>query len=58
MDRGAWWVTVHGVSENQTQLSDFYMFRAMKSEMRESQKKVRPGKKRRIDMGRIWVCDL
>ena len=22
MDRGAWWVTVHGVSESQTQLSD------------------------------------
>ena len=34
------------------------MFRAIKSEMRELQKKVRPGKKRRIDTGRIWVCDL
>ena len=22
MDRGAWWVTVHGVTKNQTQLSD------------------------------------
>ena len=22
MDRGAWWATVHGVPENQTQLSD------------------------------------
>ena len=51
MNRGAWWVTVHGVAENQTRLSDFYMFRAMKLGMKESQKKVRPGKKRRIDMG-------
>ena len=24
MDRGAWWVTVHGVAKSQTQLSDFY----------------------------------
>ena len=23
MDGGAWWVTVHGVSKSQTQLSDF-----------------------------------
>ena len=23
MDRGAWWVTVHGVAKSQTQLSDF-----------------------------------
>ena len=23
MDRGAWWATVHGVSESQTRLSDF-----------------------------------
>ena len=23
MDGGAWWVTVHGVAQNQTQLSDF-----------------------------------
>ena len=23
MDRGAWWVTVHRVAENQTRLSDF-----------------------------------
>ena len=22
MDRGAWWVTIHGVTKNQTQLSD------------------------------------
>ena len=22
MDRGAWWVTVHGISKSQTQLSD------------------------------------
>ena len=22
MDRGAWWATVHGVTKNQTQLSD------------------------------------
>ena len=22
MDRGLWWVTVHGVTKNQTQLSD------------------------------------
>ena len=24
MDRGAWWVTVHGVAKSRTQLSDFY----------------------------------
>ena len=24
MDRGAWWATVHGVTKNQTQLSDFH----------------------------------
>ena len=23
MDGGAWWATVHGVTKNQTQLSDF-----------------------------------
>ena len=23
-DRGAWWVTVHGVTKNQTRLSDLY----------------------------------
>ena len=23
MDRGAWWVTVHGVTKSQTRLSDF-----------------------------------
>ena len=23
MDRGAWWVTVHGVAKSQTQLNDF-----------------------------------
>ena len=24
MDRGAWWATVHGVTESQTQLSGFH----------------------------------
>ena len=24
MDRGAWWATVHGVSESQAWLSDYY----------------------------------
>ena len=24
MDRGAWWATVHGVTNSQTQLSDFH----------------------------------
>ena len=24
MDRGAWWTTVHGITESQTQLSDYY----------------------------------
>ena len=24
MDRGAWWVTVHGVTKNQTRLSNFH----------------------------------
>ena len=23
MDRGAWWTTVHGITKNQTRLSDF-----------------------------------
>ena len=26
MDGGAWWATVHGVTESQTQLSDFTFF--------------------------------
>ena len=25
MDRGAWWVTLHGVAKNQTRLRDFTM---------------------------------
>ena len=36
MDRGAWWATVHGVAESQTQLSDFtftFHFHAMEKEM-------------------------
>ena len=36
MDGGAWWVTVHGVAQNQTQLSDFtftFHFHALKKEM-------------------------
>ena len=35
-DGGAWWVTVHGVAQNQTQLSDFtftFHFHALKKEM-------------------------
>ena len=24
MDKGVWWVTVHGVAKSQTQLSDFH----------------------------------
>ena len=24
MDRGAWWVTVHGVSKSRTQVTDFH----------------------------------
>ena len=28
MDRGAWWATVHGVTKNQTQLSDYVCMRA------------------------------
>ena len=33
MDRGAWWAAVHGVTESQTQLSDFtfaFHFHALK----------------------------
>ena len=26
MDRGSWWVTVHGVTKSQTQLSNFNFF--------------------------------
>ena len=36
MDRGAWWATVHGVTESQTQLSDFtftFHFHALEKEM-------------------------
>ena len=36
MDRGAWWATVHGVSESQTRLSDFtftFHFHALEQEM-------------------------
>ena len=36
MDRGAWWVTVHGVSKSQTRLSDFtftFHFHALEKEM-------------------------
>ena len=25
MDRGAWWVTVHGVAKSQTRLIDFHI---------------------------------
>ena len=30
MDRGTWWATVHGVAENQTQLSDYHSFHRKK----------------------------
>ena len=36
MDRAAWWAAVHGVSKNQTQLSDFtftFHFLALEKEM-------------------------
>ena len=36
MDGGAWWVTVHGVTGSQTQLSDFtftFHFHALEKEM-------------------------
>ena len=36
MDRGAWWVAVHGVTKSQTQLSDFtftFHFHALEKEM-------------------------
>ena len=36
MDRGAWWVAVHGVTESQTRLSNFtftFHFHALKKEM-------------------------
>ena len=36
MDRGAWWVAVHGVAKSQTQLSDFtftFHFHALEKEM-------------------------
>ena len=36
MDRGAWWVAVHGVSKSQTRLSDFtltFYFHALEKEM-------------------------
>ena len=36
MDGGAWWAVVHGVTKNQTQLSDFtltFHFRALEKEM-------------------------
>ena len=36
MDRGAWWVAVHGVAKSQTQLSDFTFtlhFDALEKEM-------------------------
>ena len=26
MDRGTWWVTVHGVAMSQTRLSDYHTF--------------------------------
>ena len=26
MDRGDWWATVHGITKNQTRLSDFHSF--------------------------------
>ena len=36
MDRGAWWALVHGVTRNQTRLSDFtftFYFHALEKEM-------------------------
>ena len=36
MDRGAWWVAVHGVVKSRTQLSDFtltFHFHALEKEM-------------------------
>ena len=36
MDRGAWWVAVHGVANSRTQLSDFtftFHFHALEREM-------------------------
>ena len=36
MDRGAWWVAVHGVAEGRTRLSDFtftFHFHALEKEM-------------------------
>ena len=36
MDGGAWWAAVHGVTESQTQLSDFtftFHFHALEKEM-------------------------
>ena len=36
MDRGSWWATVHGVTKNQTRLSDFtftFHFHALEKEM-------------------------
>ena len=36
MDGGAWWAAVHGVTEDQTQLSDFtftFHFHALEKEM-------------------------
>ena len=36
VDRGAWWVTVHGVAEGRTRLSNFtftFHFRALEKEM-------------------------
>ena len=36
MDRGAWWVTVHGVAKSRTRLSDFtfnFQFHALEKEM-------------------------
>ena len=36
MDRGAWWVAVHGVAKSRTQLSDFtltFHFHALEKEM-------------------------
>ena len=36
MDGGAWWVTVHGVAESRTRLSDFtftFHFHALEEEM-------------------------
>ena len=36
MDRGAWWVAVHGVAEGRTRLSDFtftFHFHALEEEM-------------------------